>query len=362
MSTTSGTLLLDQARQSMDILAGFLDAFVGAWEAAKAPPDLKVFLPAEGEIRRLTLVELVKVDLEYRWLNYDCPKRLAEYLADFPELGQERIPADLFYEEFHIRKQSGQKVTAEEYLEAFPGQAAEIASILGVETPYESSSLHKSNNKERLAEVQSGETIEDFDLLVELGNGGFCQGVSCAAALNAAARGVEGGDRPQFRAADLAQLDHDHIVRVYDQRTLPDRKLRLLYMQYVAGGTLQAVIQRVRQVPAAERSGKLLLETIDELLTRRGESRPTESSTRAWLERASWPEAVCWLGAKIARRSITHIGWGCCTATSSRPTFLSRRRVPPSWPISTSALATKSPGPRRPLISAAVWPTCRPSS
>ncbi len=104
-------------------------------------------------------------------------------------------------------------------------------------------------------------------------------------------------DEPQT----LAQLDHDHIVRVYDQRTMPDRKLRLLYMQYIAGGTLQAVIQRVRRTPPEERTGKLLLDVIDESLERRGESRPSESSTRAWLARASWPEAVCWLGAKLAR-------------------------------------------------------------
>src|SRR5580693_8843008 len=107
----------------MDILAGFLDQFVTAWESSTAPPDLKSFLPAAGEIRRLTLVELIKVDLEYRWLNKSCPKRLTEYLTEFAELAQGRVPCDLIYEEFHIRKQSGQIVSAEEYLQAFPGQA-----------------------------------------------------------------------------------------------------------------------------------------------------------------------------------------------------------------------------------------------
>ena len=175
VSTTSGTLLLDQARESMDVLAGFLDAFVTAWEASKAPPDLQAFLPETGEIRRLTLVELIKVDLEYRWLNRGCPKRLADYLAEFPELGRERVPSDLIYEEFHIRKQSGQDVSPEEYLQAFPAQAAEIASLLGMEQKYESSSFHKNSKQRRLAEVRSGETIEDFDLLVELGSGAFAK-------------------------------------------------------------------------------------------------------------------------------------------------------------------------------------------
>ncbi len=101
----------------MDVLAGFLDAFVSAWEASETPPELKPHLPVAGEIRRLTLVELIKVDLEYRWLSRGCPKRLTEYLAEFPELADGRVPCDLIYEEFHIRKQSGQEVSAEEYLQ-----------------------------------------------------------------------------------------------------------------------------------------------------------------------------------------------------------------------------------------------------
>ncbi len=149
--------------------------------------------------------------------------------------------------------------------------------------------------------MQSGETLDDFDLLVELGSGAFAKvflarqrSMQRLVALKVA---TDTSDEPQT----LAQLDHDHIVRVYDQRSLPDRKLRLLYMQYIAGGTLQAVIQRVRQTPPAERNGKLILDVIDESLERRGESRPSESSMRAWLAKATWPEAVCWLGAKIAR-------------------------------------------------------------
>ena len=57
-------------------------------ETTAAPPDLNPFLPETGEIRRLTLVELIKVDLEYRWLSRGCPKRISEYFAEFPELSK----------------------------------------------------------------------------------------------------------------------------------------------------------------------------------------------------------------------------------------------------------------------------------
>jgi serine/threonine protein kinase len=292
---------LDAARQSMDVLAGFLDAFVKAWETSASPPELRPFLPEAGEIRRLTLVELIKVDLEYRWLNRNCPKRIFEYLAEFPELCEGRVPCDLIYEEFHIRKQSGQDVNPDEYREAFPNQAAEIASILGIEQPYESSSLYRDSQQRRIDGISIKDPIDDFDLLVELGSGAFAKvflarqrSMQRLVALKVS---TERSAEPQT----LAQLDHDHIVRVYDQRILPERKLRLMYMQYIAGGTVQSVIDRVQQTPPEKRTGKLLLEVIDESLERRGESRPVDSSSRLWLASANWPEAVCWLGGKIAR-------------------------------------------------------------
>ena len=285
----------------MDVLVRQLDAFVEAWESAAAPPDLNPFLPEAGEIRRLTLVELIKVDLEYRWLSRDCPKRIREYLAEFPELAQARDSCDLIYEEFHIRKQSGQEVSADEYLQAFPGQSAEIATILNVEQAYETSSFHRRTKQQRIEGVAAGDTIDDFELLAELGAGAFAKvflarqkSMQRTVAVKISA---DQGTEPQT----LAQLDHDHIVRVYDQRLLPERKLRLLYMQYIAGGTLQQVIQRVRQTPPEERTGGLILDVVDAGLEKRGDTRPTLSPARHWLATATWPEAVCWIGSKLAR-------------------------------------------------------------
>jgi serine/threonine protein kinase len=285
----------------MDVLARQLDAFVEAWETTAAPPDLKPFLPESGEIRRLTLVELIKVDLEYRWLSRGCPKRISEYFAEFPELVQNQVPCDLIYEEFHIRKQSGQQVDAEEYLHAFPGHTAEIASILNIEQVYETTAFFRRAKQQRVAGVAAGDTIDDFELLSELGAGAFAKvflakqkSMQRTVAVKISA---DEGTEPQT----LAQLDHDHIVRVYDQRTLPDRKLRLLYMQYIAGGTLQQVIKRVRQIPPEQRTGEIILDVVDEGLEKRGDTRPTMSPARHWLATATWPEAVCWIGSRLAR-------------------------------------------------------------
>jgi serine/threonine protein kinase len=285
----------------MDVLAGYLDAFVEAWETSAEPPDLRPFLPPDGEIRRLTLVELIKVDLEYRWINRNCPRRLADYLAEFPELGAGRVPCDLIYEEFHIRKLSGHNVTAEDYLREFPEQRSEVASILGIEQPYESSSFYQRRKQSRVVGISAGETIDDFDLITELGAGAFAKVFLARQKSMQRLVALKVSREQSVEPQTLAQLDHDHIVRVYDQRILSDRALRLLYMQYISGGTLQAVVDRVRQTAPEERGGGLLLDVVDETLEHRGETRPLETPLRAWLETASWPEAVCWIGAKLAR-------------------------------------------------------------
>ena len=59
----------------------------------------------------------------------------------------------------------------------------------------------------------------------------------------------------------LGQLDHPNIIRVYDQRRLPDqRHAGCCYMQYAPGGTLAEVVRGVRETPAAARSGSSLID------------------------------------------------------------------------------------------------------
>ncbi len=149
-------------------------------------------------------------------------------------------------------------------------------------------------------QIGVGQRLDDFDLLIELGSGAFAR-VFLARQLSmqrlvAVKISANHGHEPQT----LAQLDHDHIVRVFDQHVLRDRDWRLLYMQYLPGGTL---LDLGRVIFAGERrpdSGQALLDAVDIALESRGESRPTESTTRAELATLSWPETVAWLGKRLA--------------------------------------------------------------
>ena len=291
LNTAAGLTLLEDA----------LERFIDCWAEAGEPPLLADFLPEEPAARRLTLIELIKVDLEYRWLEHNLPRRLEEYLAEFPELdGSDGVPCDLVYEEFHLRQQAGLRVDAAEYLERFPERAAELRALLGASAPYATTRMVRFDAKQALQEIAVGQTIDEFSLLAHLGQGAFAhvylarqESMQRLVALKISA---DSGTEPQT----LAQLDHDYIVRVFDLRIDSERKLRLLYMQYVAGGTLAAVVERVRVTPLAERSGRLLTSVVKDSLERRGETPPTESGTVALLQEQAWFETVCWIGARLA--------------------------------------------------------------
>jgi eukaryotic-like serine/threonine-protein kinase len=280
-------------------LSDRVDAFIAAWDKATEPPSLGTFIPGhEPAVRRLVLSELIKVDLEYRWRANRFPKLLEEYLTEFPELtDQGQTPLDLVYEEYHVRRQAGEEVDVKSYYRRFPTQETELRRMLKLDSPHRTTTLLRGPVK---VPTELGNQIDDFDLLTELGQGAFAtvhlarqRSMQRMVALKISA---DSGSEPQT----LAQLDHPNIVRVYDQRQLPDRKLRLLYMQYVPGGTLESVLRHAQNVVPHERHGSHFVKAVDRALDERGESAPADSSMRDKLSNANWPEVICWLGSRLA--------------------------------------------------------------
>lgn len=346
-------------------------AFAAAWESTRRPPPIAEYLPDASTLRREALVELIRVDLRHRWLlrrgrhtgtapDPAARMRLTDYCAEFSELASDDIPAGLVYEEFVIRRQSGERVDPRECLREYPRQAEELRELLNADeidqstrraTPEESTrtvvadgdailadtALNRTAESARGSEVtrttaadltgtataapttigtgpgrsdpldriEIGQRIDDFDLLTGLGSGAFARVFLARQRslqrLVAVKISSDHGTEPQT----LAQLDHDYIVRVFDQRLLDDtegaaRRLRLLYMQFLPGGTLLGVLRWVRATPPAERSGRLLLDAVDAAMEEKGEIRPTDSSVRAEIAALSWPETVAWLGRRLA--------------------------------------------------------------
>jgi formylglycine-generating enzyme required for sulfatase activity/predicted Ser/Thr protein kinase len=96
-----------------------LDRFESAWRSNQEP-QLRDFVCEFAEASRGDLlVELVQLDLEYRWRNgIGC--RVEPYLADWPELRLSRAALlDLLRGECRVRLQCGDQPTLDEYHERF---------------------------------------------------------------------------------------------------------------------------------------------------------------------------------------------------------------------------------------------------
>ncbi|WP_084483857.1 serine/threonine-protein kinase [Nocardia anaemiae] len=295
------TAEFDRAPGNLQVnrVAEAVERFAEAWRTAATPPKLAAYLPESPAIRRVSLIELIKVDLANRWRYGKTPKRLADYVEELPELRTWPLPPDLIYEEFHVRKQAGSSVAVAEYTAAYPEQSDQLSEMLATDD-YHSTAMTVPIEPTNLDDLAAGQKIDDFDLMAGLGRGTFARVFLARQRsmqrLVAVKISRDSGTEPQT----LAQLDHDYIVRIFDQRVLERRKLRLLYMQYVPGGTLFTVLERVRATPQAQRSGVMLLEVIDQVLAAKGEIRPSESPQRAELAELSWPETVAWLGRRLA--------------------------------------------------------------
>ncbi|MEV6338686.1 serine/threonine-protein kinase [Nocardia vinacea] len=346
-------------RSANGIELGAVAAFDTAWETNAHPPEIAAYMPDERTLRVAALMELIRVDMRHRWLDPGrraspigeqpaLRKRLIDYCAEFAELDVRSIPAGLVFEEFVIRRRSGERVDPWTYLQEYPHQADELSGLLNADDegqstrraiPDDSSAMFAVPDRtvaqgnatvgvdetrdisdftasigttpgiaETLDRIEIGQRIEDFDLLTNLGSGAFAR-VFLARQRSlqrmvAVKISADHGTEPQT----LAQLDHDYIVRVFDQRLLAGanlggasaRRLRLLYMQFLPGGTLLGVLRRVRTTSSAERSGQLLLDAVDAAMEEKGEIRPTDSSVRAEIAALSWPETVAWLGRRLA--------------------------------------------------------------
>ncbi|MAT68809.1 MAG: hypothetical protein CMJ58_04730 [Planctomycetaceae bacterium] len=315
--SASGSQLAEPA---WDLIADRLDGFAAAWaaaiEAQSSPPEIADFLGDMAEADAAVLaVELVKLDLEHRWQNGREPQRLEWYLDRVPQLGPaESLPGELVYEEVQARVQAGDAVDDVELRRRFPLQAPAVCQLLGGMSAPGSPTCTYYNDTvvatgappaprstvAPFVDLKPGDEIDDFQLVTPLGSGAFArvflarqQSMERLVALKIS-RAV--GSEPQT----LAQLDHAHVVRVYDQRESTDPPARLLYMEVVPGGTLADALVRCRDSYDGRPTGDALLKAIDGRLAAVGSLPPTGSERRTWIEEHPWAEVVCKLGAELA--------------------------------------------------------------
>jgi tetratricopeptide (TPR) repeat protein len=228
-----------------------------------------------------------------RWRQGERPLA-EEFLARHPQLWDHpEAAADLIYEELCLRQEHGPEVPVEAVLRRFPQWRPQLEVLFDCQ---------RALGPRRPAPQfpDAGEVLGDFLLLADLGGG--AQGrVFLASQLSL-------GDRPvvlKLTPAEtrehlaLARLQHTHIVPLYSVQDYPDRGLRALCMRYFGGATLDRVLAALR-APPARRTGQDLLDALDRAQAAAPLVVPSRGPARLALARASYVQAVCWVGACLA--------------------------------------------------------------
>ena len=146
-----------------------------------------------------------------------------------------------------------------------------------------------------------GETVGEFRLLASLGRGVW-GAVFLADQPSLANRPVvlKITSRKSWEHLSLAKLRHAHIVPLYCVQDLADRDLRLLCMPYLGGTTLERFLSELGKIPIARRTGRDLLPRLDQDQAETPLSVPSQGPAQQFLSRASYLQAVCWIGACLA--------------------------------------------------------------
>jgi serine/threonine protein kinase/Flp pilus assembly protein TadD len=250
------------------------------------------------------LAALLVAEMIRRWRQGERPLP-EEFLARHPELWEQpEAAADLVYEELCLRQEYGPEVPAEEVLARFPQWRPQLELLLDCQRL-----LGPPRVVARFP--AAGEALGDFLLLAELGRGAHAR-VFLASQLPLAARPVVLKFTPlgAQEHLSLARLQHTNIVPLYSAQDYPALGLRALCMPYFGGATLAQLLESLRQLPPARRTGRHLLDALPRAQQAQGAARGLQpaqadggraaAARRLLLAGAAYPEVLCWIGACLA--------------------------------------------------------------
>lgn len=258
------------------------------------PPDSILVDPRHDDD---PLSALVTAHIE--WMAAACGRgekpRVEDFLARHPELSDEEA-IRLIYEEVCLRQEAGEAVASSEVLRRFPTWRSKLALLLD---------CNRLMRARPVVEFpRTGDDLGDFHLIAEIGRG--AAGVTFLARQRSLAQRpvvlkVTPVDPLHEEHLSLARLQHMHIVPLYFENLFEDRGLRMLGMPYLGGASLARVLEDLAAIPIPQRKGAHLLESATRHTIALAEDRPpTYGPNPATLTRATYVEAVCWIGACLA--------------------------------------------------------------
>jgi serine/threonine protein kinase len=222
--------------------------------------------------------------------------RAEDLLTKHPALwGHPEAAADLIYEELCLRHEYGEELAEEEVLKRFPQWRAQLKVLLDCQRALALDPVTPPLFPEL------GANLGNFILLHELGRGPQSR-VFLASQLSLA-------DRPVVLKLTLittrehfclARLQHSHIIPLYSIQDDPAQRLRLLCMPYFGGATFAQLLEVLRPITPAQRTGECLRQALERVQTALPLIIPAQGPNWRILAGSSYLRAICWLGACLA--------------------------------------------------------------
>jgi eukaryotic-like serine/threonine-protein kinase len=248
----------------------FVEAFDVAW-AEGGPPAISDFLPPPADPHfDDVLVELIRVDMEWRW-QHGCGTSLEEYRRAYPVVLNDADALErVAFEEFRCRRQAGEPVQADEYARKYDIQTSKWSIIYdgngACQPPAAASAEQESRLNGHAPTVASefpepGADVLGFRLLSELGRGAFSRVYLARQGDLANRLVVLKLSTESFAEADkLAQLQHANIVSIYSVHRAGG--FSVVCMPYFGAATLADVLETVVGKGTLPDSGRAISDTL----------------------------------------------------------------------------------------------------
>lgn len=211
-----------------------------------------------------------------------------QWLSGHPEI-EPRIAVRIIYEEVCLRQDHGERVDSVEVYRRFPHLRRDLEVLFDCH---------------RLLETEPdfpepGQRLGEFQLLREIDRGAVGR-VFLAAQPMLSDRAIVIKLTPvsSDEHLSLARLQHSHIVPLYLVQDFPQQRLKALCMPYLGGASWARLLQGLGKIERSQRSGR----TVAQLLAKHDEptSEAMPGPALRFLQRASFVQAVCWIGACLA--------------------------------------------------------------